>query len=70
MTMDEYMLELERKMEERNVPEEDREEVRKFAKFLKLKKDNQPIPKDIMDYMLGHDVQNPNQPSGLPNLKT
>ncbi len=56
--------ELEKKMEEQNLPEEDRIELRQFSEFLQRKKDKRdgvplpPLKKEMKDWLLGNDTTN------------
>ncbi len=49
-------------MEENDLPEEDRDEVRRFAEFLRRRKDKKdgkelpPAPEGMKDWLLGSDV--------------
>ena len=54
---------LEEEMEAKELPEEDRDEVRRFAEFLQRRKDFRagkelpPAPKGMKDWLLGKDVE-------------
>lgn len=52
-------METEELMEEHDLPEEDRDEVRRFSEFLRRRKDKKagrelpPMPKEMRDWLLG-----------------
>ncbi len=52
-------LDIEQKMEEKEIPEEDRDEVRRFAEFLQRRKDLKdgkkltPAPEGMKEWLMG-----------------
>jgi hypothetical protein len=55
-------LELEQLMEEKELPESDRDELRKFSEFLRRRKDKKdgkevpPLTQQMKDYLLGKEI--------------
>jgi hypothetical protein len=54
-------LDLEEKMEARDIPEQDRDEMRRFAEVLRRRKDRRegktlsPVPPEMIDWLTGKD---------------